>query len=259
MANLTRTLPRFRIIGGHCHQLRTDAPTSCVLVLKLGCAVWLVVVRRSVPVLSINEQFALAPGNFQMSVRGAHPPTCRTRALPHSHTSMRVKCTHGSISRIKSLHVCHASPSGDTNFGQTKFCQDVLPSLAKLSLAGTNFGQHQVWPMPSLARFRFQGRGRGRGERREGSLGVRAVQVGACPAEGGPAEKIKWLPASLPPSLPLPPPRLLGSSCLFAPLYAHALIALILLFSLCVQGSLGTPTLDELGGEPAEDCIGLVP
>ena len=52
--------------------------------------------------------------------------------------------------------------------------------------------------------------------------------------------------------------RHLGLSCLFAPLYAHALIALILLFSLCVQARLGTPTLDELGGEP-EDCIGLVP
>ena len=46
---------------------------------------------------------------------------------------------------------------------------------------------------------------------------------------------------------------------MFAPLYAHALIALILLFSLCVQARLGTPTLDELGGEPAEDCSGLVP
>ena len=46
---------------------------------------------------------------------------------------------------------------------------------------------------------------------------------------------------------------------MFAPLYAHALIALILLFSLCVQARLGTPTLDELGREPAEDCIGLVP
>ena len=53
--------------------------------------------------------------------------------------------------------------------------------------------------------------------------------------------------------------RHLGSSCLFAPLYAHALIALILLFSLCVQALLGTPPLDELGGESTEDCIGLVP
>ena len=53
--------------------------------------------------------------------------------------------------------------------------------------------------------------------------------------------------------------RHLGSSCVFPPLYAHALIALILLFSLCVQARLGTPTLDELGREPAEDCIGLVP
>ena len=60
--------------------------------------------------------------------------------------------------------------------------------------------------------------------------------------------------------LPLPLPfRHLGSSCLFAALYAHALIALILLFSLCIQARLGTPTLNELGREPAEDCIGLVP
>ena len=166
---------------------------------------------------------------------------------------MPVKCTHGSISLIKSLHVCHTSPSGDTNFGQTKFCQDVLPSLAKLRLAGTKFGQCQVWP-DFVFKVGREGGGRGGG----GSLGVRAVQVGACPAEGGPAEKIKWLPAS-PPSLLLPPPMLLGSSCLFAPLCNHALIALILLFSLCVQGGLGTPTLDELGREPAEDCIGLVP
>ena len=52
-------------------------------------------------------------------------------------------------------------------------------------------------------------------------------------------------------TVPLPPStsvslRHLGSSCLFAPLYAHALIALILLFSLCGQAQLGTPTLDVL-------------
>ena len=48
-----------------------------------------------------------------------------------------------------------------------------------------------------------------------------------------------------------------GSSCVFAPLYVHAL--LISLFSLCVQARFGTPTLDELGREPAEDCIGQEP
>ena len=52
--------------------------------------------------------------------------------------------------------------------------------------------------------------------------------------------------------------RHLGSSCLFAPLYAHALIARILLFSLCGQAQLGTPTLDVLAGEPAGDSIGRV-
>ena len=36
---------------------------------------------------------------------------------------------------------------------------------------------------------------------------------------------------------------------LFAPLYAHVLIALCLLFSLCMQAQLGTPTLDELERE----------
>ena len=50
----------------------------------------------------------------------------------------------------------------------------------------------------------------------------------------------------------------LGSSCLFAPLYAHALIARVLLFSLCGQAQLGTPTLDVLAGEPAGDSIGRV-
>ena len=52
--------------------------------------------------------------------------------------------------------------------------------------------------------------------------------------------------------------RHLGSSCLFAPLYAHALIARFLLFSLCGQAQLGTPTLDVLAGEPAGDSIGRV-
>ena len=62
--------------------------------------------------------------------------------------------------------------TGVTNFGQTKFGQDVLPSLVS-----TNFGQHQVWPD-----FVFKVGGGGGG----GGFRVRAVRVGACPGQVGP-------------------------------------------------------------------------